>query len=63
MKTNIDLESAQKYIKSIRNLIKRQYARDYLEFLINKTECKEANYPIAYMAKHGVRLELCSYLK
>lgn len=48
---------ADEYVRRIRNKNKRAYAQDYLNFCAKKIAMKE-DYPLSYMAKQAVRMEI-----
>jgi len=48
------------YIRSLRNRVKRDYAIAYYDFRVNNRDIMPADerYPIGYMAKQAVRLQI-----
>lgn len=49
---------AGKYIRSIRNAAKQQYARDYMLYILRGKSGKSPDYTVSYMAAQAVRTNL-----
>ena len=51
-------EACTRYIRRIRNGLKREYAWQYLAYLLGNRDEPDGPSEIAYMASQGVRLQL-----